>query len=182
MLETLCRNDELVIIGIGSCNKYNARNPFTADESEEMIKAALKEYDNFVIKKIPDFAQDPKYKDGQKWREYVKTQYGDLDYFISGNPYVTTLLGDDYDIIHPAALIPPENQVRLRATEVRIEMARGGDWEKLVPEPVAEYIKQNGLDERFRREFGLGILAGLTNDAYQIPESAEQEKVHTQEG
>lgn len=33
MLEALCENAEEVVIGIGSSNKYNLRNPFTAEES-----------------------------------------------------------------------------------------------------------------------------------------------------
>lgn len=36
-LETLCEQADKVKIGIGSVNKYNLRNPFTAEESQEMI-------------------------------------------------------------------------------------------------------------------------------------------------
>jgi hypothetical protein len=42
---------------------------------------------------------------------------------------------------------------------VRREMARGDDWQALVPEEIAEYITAEHLDERFRREFGLQALA-----------------------
>ena len=38
-------------------------------------------------------------------------------------------------------------------------MARGEAWQELVPPEVAAFIENNGLDERFRREFGLETLA-----------------------
>lgn len=182
MLESICEKADHVKIGIGSCNKYNARSPFTAEESKDMIDAVLApRFANYSVIYVPDFAQIPEYNDGQKWKEYVLEQYGNLNHFVSGNEYVAGLLREEYDIVHPASLILPENRVRLRATEVRVEMAKNGDWKKLVPEPIAEYLEQNGLVDRFRREFGLEILAKLAYQDYKVPESAEQEKVHTQE-
>ncbi|MFN8428155.1 MAG: hypothetical protein U0X87_18100 [Anaerolineales bacterium] len=40
-------------------------------------------------------------------------------------------------------------------------MARG-EWESLVPPVIAEYIKSDRLDQRFRNEFGLETLAMMT--------------------
>ena len=57
MLEAICRQAAHVTIGIGSSNKYNIRNPFTAAESEEMVRAFLADsYANYDIIHIPDFA------------------------------------------------------------------------------------------------------------------------------
>lgn len=182
MLESVCQKADHVIIGLGSSNKYNVRNPFTADESQAMIDLFLRpKHSNYEFVKIPDFAHHPEYGDGQRWRQYVVDSMGPLDHFVSGNDYVQALLSNDYDIMHPADLIPKERQLMLRATEVRVEMARGDGWKTLVPYEVSRYIEQNGLDKRFRQEFGLHTLACAADERYWLPENVMQEKAHTLE-
>ena len=182
MLETICERAEQVIIGIGSSNKYNARNPFTAQESEAMIRLALEKFSNYSIIHIPDFGQIPDYQDGRRWRAYVIEKYGSLDYFITGNGYVAELLGDFYPLLHPSKLIPEEKWTRLRATEVRLRMASDRSWKELVPEKVAFYLEQNNLVSRFQKEFGLETLALLAqNIQANRTESAAEEKQHAQE-
>jgi len=179
MLEALCDQADRVIIGIGSSNKYNARNQFTADESQEMIERSLEDRANYSCIHVPDFAHLPEYADGKRWRQYVLDNYGPLDHFVSGNEYVARLLGEEYDIIHPVSLIAPENRTPLRATDVRIAMATFGDWKSLVPERVAEYLEEKCLVERFRKEFGLQTLAQLAGE-YPADDPAA-EMLHAQE-
>lgn len=183
MLETLCEKSEHVIIGIGSSNKYNSRNPFTPTESREMIDAYLKDkFSNYEFKEVPDFAHIPEYSDGKKWKEYITDNFGILDHFISGNEYVSDLMRNTYDIIHPASIIPSEKHIYLRATEVRVEMARNGNWQDLVPKEVSEYITRNNLDKRFKKEFGLEILSQLADGLeYRGHESSYLEAMHTRE-
>lgn len=182
MLEAVCERAGHVVIGIGSCNKYNARNPFTADESKDMVDKFLTgRFSNYSFISVPDFGHIPKYSDGQMWREYIFNTYGELDHFVSGNDYVSELLKNNYDIIHPASLISRDKQVRLRATEVRIEMARFGNWKELVPENVAGYLESSGLVDRFRREFGLETLGEMFEGNYSERESVDQEKSHVGE-
>jgi nicotinamide-nucleotide adenylyltransferase len=177
VLDALCRNANHVKIGIGSCNKYNIRNPFTVRESKEMIKAALINYSNYDFIKIPDFAHIPEFKDGQKWKEFVKEKFGNLDYFVSGNDFVRELLKDEYELLYPHDLIDEEKKLRLCSTDVRIEMARYGDWKSLVPKPVADYLENNGIVDRFRREFGLLTLASVT-DYNNVKEDSFIEQYH----
>jgi len=172
LLEAVCENAEYAVIGIGSPNQYNARNPFTAEETKDMIKLVLDRFDNYEIIEVPDLFNEP------KWIEQAKRLYENLDAFVSGNDYVAGLLKDQYKIIHPVEIVPAEKQIRVRATEVRYEIARGGNWEQHVPEKVAEYIRQNGLDERFRKEFGLETLAKLADQDYKSAETAAQERAH----
>lgn len=180
LLETVCGMADEVVIGIGSVNKYDARNPFTAVETEEMLRAALP-YDNYRIVHVPDFAHIPEFRDGNRWKENMLRLYGALDAFVTGNPYVAGLLGDEYRILTPGELIPRERQFMLRATVVRVAMARGEGWEQFVPQPVARFIKDNGLDIRFRREFGLETLGGLVGEYWEA-DTAEQEAAHTRGG
>jgi nicotinamide-nucleotide adenylyltransferase len=183
MLKALCENSDIVIIGIGSSNKYNLRNPFTAEETEAMIHAALKpEHNNYSIVHIPDFAHVPRYRNGERWREYVVEKFGQLDYFVAGNAYVMELLKRDYQVIHPAELVPLEDHIHLRGTGVRTEMARGDGWKELVPSRVVDYLEENKLVERFRREFGLETLAMLTSGlTVDGDENVTAEMLHTRE-
>ncbi|MFH1585893.1 MAG: hypothetical protein ABIB79_03940 [archaeon] len=180
MLKTLCEKANEVIIGIGSSNKYNYRNPFTVKESEEMINILLFDYKNYRIINIPDFAQLPKYRNGKRWRNYLVGKFGNLDCFISANPYVVELLRGYYKIIHPADLIPVEDQIRVKGTQIRIELAKDGNWKPLVSENIANYLEKNNLVERFQKEFGLETLASFM-DVNFMCETAAKEKRYSQE-
>ncbi|MDP3639958.1 MAG: hypothetical protein Q8R53_02020 [Nanoarchaeota archaeon] len=176
MLEKVCSQADAVTIGIGSSNKYTVRNPFTAEESAALVRAYLSpRYENYTIVHVPDFGHIPEYRNGQKWRETVLQLFGSLDYFVTGNPYTRDLLQEDYHLIHPAWLLLPEEQFRLRATEVRIKMARGEDWQSLVPHAVCEYLQNNGLVERFCREFGEETLRIADDEDGRHTATADEE-------
>ncbi len=182
MLDAALSNANEVIIGIGSSNKYNLRNPFTSIETEEMLNTYLsKKHNNYKIILVPDFGHIPEYKDGQKWRSYVKENFGNLDAFVTANEYVESLLREDYKIIHSWELIPRENWLELRATMVRIKMASGDSWKSFIPIEVSEYLEKNNLVERFRKEFGLQTLAELSTTNYEKHENAIEEKLHAGE-
>lgn len=154
VLRTLADRAGELCIGLGSSNRYNARNPFTAVESAAMIHLVLgHRMERCKLLEIPDL------DDGPRWKEMVRGMLGGLDVFVTANPYVRNLMEECYCVVHPASLIRPEEQVPVDGTMVRLAMARGERWLGLVPEPVAEYIRQNGLDTRFREQFGLAALA-----------------------
>lgn len=184
MLEAICCLAAEAIIGIGSSNKYDLRNPFTAEETEKMIQAYLApRFSNFQMVRIPDFGHLPEYADGQMWKNYVIKTFGILDFFVSGNPYTSKLLQEDYKILHPKEIIPPEKYVSLRATKVRMEMANNSDcWKELVPVEVADYLIKSSLLERFQREFGEETLKSIKNNVdYRKIETMEEERQHAAE-
>lgn len=156
VLAALCDHAGRALIGIGSANRYNSRNPFTCDEAADMIRLALAGRDNFELIPVPDL------DDGPRWRELVMGLFGALDAFVTDNPYVASLLAADYRIIRPVELIPPEARIPIDGALVRQEMARGDGWIDLVPPSIADYIRTGRLDVRFRREFGLQTLALAT--------------------
>jgi nicotinamide-nucleotide adenylyltransferase len=153
VLRALCLGAEDVIIGIGSANRYNLRNPFTLEETVDMLRLALTGYQNYRLIPVPDL------DDGPRWREMVKDLLGHLDLFVSDNPYVFSLLKEDYRLERPVNLVPLSERIRLNGTAVRRAMARGEDWQSLVPPAVAKYMLDHQLNVRFRREFGLQTLA-----------------------
>jgi nicotinamide-nucleotide adenylyltransferase len=153
VLRALCRNADQALIGIGSSNRYNVRNPFTLEEASDMIRLVLVELDNYTLIPVPDL------DDGPRWRAMIVDLFGPLDRYVTANPYVRSLLSKDYVIMRPVELVPEEERIAIDGSMVRREMAQGDGWQDLVPEPIADYIKARRLDERFRREFGLETLA-----------------------
>lgn len=153
VLEALADRADHAVIGIGSANRYDVRNPFTAAETREMIGLVLAGRRSCEVIEVEDL------DDGPRWRELVVARFGPLDLFVTENAYVRSLLERDYRIEHPATLVPPERRVAVDGTMVRAAMALGEGWDALVPPAVARYIRERGLDARFRREFGLATLA-----------------------
>jgi nicotinamide-nucleotide adenylyltransferase len=153
VLRALCECASQALIGIGSSNRYDVRNPFTLEETVDMIRLVLAGRQNYTLIPVPDL------DDGPRWRVMVIELFGALDLFVTDNPYVTSLLSEDYTITRPVELVPEEQRVAIDGRLVRGEMARGSGWRELVPKEVADYIATDRIDERFRREFGLETLA-----------------------
>ena len=177
VLETLCECSEMVKIGIGSANMYDARNPFTAKESEEMIVFSLPtSCNNYTIIRLSDFGHLPEFRDGQKWRAHVKEQFGSLDALFSGNAYVRDILKEDYAIAPAHSVVPEEKHCPIKGSMIRFEMAKGTDaWKTLVPETVAKYLLEKNLVNRFQREFGLQTLASVLETDPEKSETMGQE-------
>ncbi|NUQ76224.1 MAG: hypothetical protein HUU21_22010 [Polyangiaceae bacterium] len=154
VLEGLVESAESVIIGIGSSNRYNAKNPFTAAESADMIREALRGHENYTILEVPDL------DDGPRWRVMVREMLGHLDVFVTANGYVRGLMMDDYNVVHPVSFVSPERRARVSGTMVRAAMASGEEWRDLVPPAVRELLLSRGLVDRFRKEFGEETRAG----------------------
>jgi len=155
VLESLAERADEVVIGIGSSNRYDLRNPFTLAETEEMLRRVLGDRPGFSVIPVPDLGHGP------RWREMVAGLLGPLDLFVTANEYVRDLLGTVYPVVHPVRLVPPERRIAIDGTGVRRAMAHGDGWRAMVPPRVAEMIDEQGLVERFRREFGLATLALL---------------------
>ena len=153
VLRALCDRADQALIGIGSSNRYDARNPFTLEETGDMIRLVLAARENYQLIPVPDL------DDGPRWRLMILDLFGPLDVFVTANPYVASLLAGDYRLLRPVELVPEEERIAIDGRLVRCAMARGDGWRYLVPPEVAEYLTDRRLDERFRREFGLQTLA-----------------------
>jgi nicotinamide-nucleotide adenylyltransferase len=153
LLKALCQAGDEVLIGIGSSNRYDLRNPFTAGETADMIHAALEgQATHYRLIEVPDLGHGP------RWRAMVERLMGELDLFVSANDYVRGLMESVYPLAHPLDLLAEGDRAPIDGTRVRRAMARGDDWEALVPASTRDYLVANDLPERFRREFGLATL------------------------
>lgn len=144
------------LIGIGSSNRHDADNPFSAAETQDMIRRVLAGRDNYSLFEVPDLGNGP------KWRllvrdlieEQLATRGGRLGAFVTANDYVRDLMQGIYPVVHPIVIVAPRDRTRLTGTAVRKAMLQGGDdWRRLVPRCVADYLDEHNLVERFRREF-----------------------------
>jgi len=152
-LHAICDQFKRVIIGIGSSNIQDYRNPFSLAEVTQMLNLGLTGYANYELIPIPDVIED------REWCQMVNQKFGQPDYFVTANPYVESLLNADYQISHPRDFIPPENMIAVSGTVIRREMARGEGWKPLVPAEISEFISARHLDQRFRELYGLQTLA-----------------------
>lgn len=153
VLRALFQSASQVLIGIGSSNTVDYRCPFRLEETSEMLSLVLAQQNNYTLIPVPDLHNGP------RWREMVLRLFGPLDCFVTANPYVASLLRNDYRVIHPLEIIPVADRMPIDGSLVRRGMAQGEGWLDMVPPLIAEYIKARRLDERFRREFGLQTLA-----------------------
>ena len=134
-----------LIVGIGSSNKYDLQNPFTASESEDMVKLVLpgNKYD---IVAVDDIGNLP------LWGSHVRDAFGTLDGFISGNPIVWDALKEYYPIILPCQLLPYAPDIC--ATQIREAMLDGSEFSHFVPACVYDYLLSEKLVDRYITEFG----------------------------
>ncbi|MCB0166869.1 MAG: hypothetical protein KDI79_21760 [Anaerolineae bacterium] len=168
VLQALCRRAETALIGIGSANRYDLRNPFTLDETIAMIRLVLADHPNYILVPIPDLDNGP------RWRAMIADQFGSLDLFVTENPYVAKLMADIYTVVRPVMLINDAEKIPIDGAMVRRAMAQGDSWRDLVPAVVADYLTTHHLDDRFRQEFGLQTLALDTFVANRRDNSAEE--------
>jgi nicotinamide-nucleotide adenylyltransferase len=153
VLHGLCRHAKEVLIGIGSANRHNYRNPFSVEERIGMLDSVLSSWDHYSLIPVEDL------DDGPRWQVLVQDLFGKLDAFVTANPYVESLLENIYNVIHPIEFVPADQRIAIDGAMVRLAMARGGDWQTMVPVEIREFIDRNRLDDRFRKEFGLETLA-----------------------
>lgn len=161
-----------LLVGIGSSNRYDRRNPFTGAETRAMLEVVLGGRPGVSLIDVADLG------DGPRWAAMVAGLFGPLDRFVTANPYVASLLSGTYALAHPRDVVPRARHVPVSGTLVRRAMARGEPWRHLVPPAVAALLERDHLVDRFRREFGLSTLALETDGAPTRAPTTEQEKDH----
>ena len=147
MLEAACHNAAEVVIGIGSANITDAKNPYTASERELMLRKSLDDrgLTNYSFVHIPDFEQDA------QWVQYVKEQ-AKLDQntaIVSGNSWVENIFGKEgYQMIQPAEIVEGP-LVDISATKLR-EMIVSDDerWKQYAASGTLHYFGKLGGKER----------------------------------
>lgn len=145
VLRALSRYARELTVGIGSSNRHDAQNPWSAAETRTMLGLLVP---GLRVVEVPDLG------DGPRWRAMVVEMLGPLDMFVTANRYVRDLLAEDYRVVHPVHLVPEEERVAVDGTMVRRAMLAGEEWRALVPSEIAAWLDSQGLVDRYRQEFG----------------------------
>ena len=144
--DILKENDKIIIV-IGSAQESRTKkNPFSTEERKEMIERTLKALDikNYEIFCARDFFND------NLWTENIK-KHCKFDRAYSRNTHVLKCFKEGGI---KAKLHKLYNRDILSGTEIRKRMLEGKEWEKLVPEKVAEYLKGIKGEEIIKSIYG----------------------------
>ncbi len=139
MIRRAAKRYEL-IIAIGSPLKsHTVDNPFTGGERYEMILRALRDegIEAHIIP-VPDIEYNG------VWASHVMSLCPPFDMVLSNNP-LTIELFSPYKRVMETSMF---SRKEYSGKEIRRRMIEGEPWEELVPNAVAEYIKEIGGDER----------------------------------
>ncbi|WP_202320560.1 nicotinamide-nucleotide adenylyltransferase [Archaeoglobus neptunius] len=138
--------DELVLLVGMADESHTLLNPFTAGERIWMIREALRS-ENVDLSRIVT-ATVPTMSVYVGHAFYIINLVPAVGAIITRNPVIAQVFRD----AGLEVLSPPEfERNKYRGSYIRRLMLEGGEWEKLVPDAVAEIIsKLNGV-ERIRR-------------------------------
>lgn len=127
---------EQVTIGIGSAQySHTLENPFTAGERHLMISETLRDegLERFFIVPVEDINRY------SAWVAHVVSIVPPFNRIFSNNALTKRLFKEaGYEV----TAAPMYNRQHYSGTEVRRRMREDGDWESLVPKPVAEVIHE----------------------------------------
>lgn len=138
--QALKENDELVIV-IGSAQEnYTKDNPFTVGDRLEMIANTMQHEGlrgRIFIIPVPDT------QEAVLWAKRVLSYSPKLSGpAYSNNAWTKMLLEKEGLTVKPISEIKG-----ISGTKIRELMRQGGEWKKLVPKKVAEFIEKNGLEK-----------------------------------
>ena len=114
-----------IIIGIGSADKLNAKNPFPIDLREEMLWEALDKFD--LTDRVSQVVRLNDFGDDQKWFENVMRVADPFDVVLSNNLEEVNRVFAKRKI--PTLITPEVERSSLQATKIR-EILAG---ENLIP-------------------------------------------------
>ena len=131
-------------IGIGSSNKSNElRNPFTADERNQMIKSSL---DEIIMQRVSLY-NIPDVDDHSKWTESIDKIIPKYDIVFSNDDFTHRLYEENTKKIISVALKSRED---LSGTNIRRLIQNDGNWKDLVPNGTKNILLKNDVKNRLR--------------------------------
>ena len=147
VLERISKQVDEIIIGIGSAQlSHDVNNPFTAGERVMMITRSLEELScRYYVIPIEDVQRNA------LWVAHVSSMAPPFQRVFSSNPLVVQLFSERGIKVESPEMYERDSH---SGTEIRKRMLYGGEWEKLVPPPVADVIEEIKGVERLCRISG----------------------------
>jgi len=149
-LEWILEREREVVLVIGSAQySHTWENPFTLGERLEMIWRVLKArgiLDRVIPIGVPDTDRQH-----NLWVQVVLTMAPKFERVYSNDPMTRRLFRErGFEVLS----IPFFDRERYCATLIREKIARGEEWEDLVPAEVVEVLKSIGGIDRIRELYG----------------------------
>ncbi|ELZ91783.1 nicotinamide-nucleotide adenylyltransferase [Haloferax mucosum ATCC BAA-1512] len=144
MVEEIAAEVDELVLGIGSAgDSHSPRNPFTAGERIMMVNKAVSNFD------ITTYAVPIEDLDRNSvWVSHVQSMSPAFEVAYSNNPLVIQLFTEAGVEVRQS---PMFNREVLEGTEVRQRMIEDRDWESLVPDEVADVVREIGGIERLQQ-------------------------------
>ena len=143
--DILAKVDELVILIGSSQYSHELENPFTVGERITMIRRALEEegipLSRCWIIPVPDHIH-------MMWVPQVVGYLPKFDMVYTNESLTRRLFLEDGRF--PVKSVPLYKREIYSATEIRKRMLNGKNWEEIVPDSVAKFIKEIGGAERLK--------------------------------
>jgi len=137
--------DEVIILVTSSQFNYLEKDPFTAGERIEMIHESIKESE-IDLSRCMILAVENQFNIAT-WSSYLKSMLPLFERVYSGNDYVKMLLAEsNIQVTSPIFL----DREKYNATKIRKMIISAENWESLVPQAVADFIKRNNGENRLK--------------------------------
>lgn len=134
-----------IVIAVGSCKKSGTEdNPFTAQERIEIIQRALQDED-IIPKHDVAFIEVEDTDNDDDWTSAVLEKAGKVKTLWTGNDWTKECFADTGLEVQDITEVPG-----ISSTEIRQKMKNDGDWQEMVPDVVASYIKSIGGVDRVK--------------------------------
>ena len=126
----ILKENDKIIIAIGSAsNTITKKNPYTANQRLQMIRAAIGKTKNYEVILIPDINDPP------LWPHYVKRLVGPFDVLYTGSRFTKECF-QKYEKTTPIKSI--KKNLKISATQIR----NSKHPENFVPKAVAKLLKK----------------------------------------
>jgi nicotinamide mononucleotide adenylyltransferase len=116
-LRALLPRCDRLIVGIGSSNLRDARNPLSVAERVALLELILPG-PGWSPLAIPDLGDPP------RWGRMILEATGPVDTVITAKPEVHRVFEGSSRIRHPASLLEPADRTPVTGSEVRLAWAR----------------------------------------------------------
>lgn len=144
LIEHAAEKVDILYIGIGSANKRDIKNPFSAFERELMLTWSLSKE---TLKKVKFFCIDD-VSDDEKWLEKLDKTVPKIDTIFSSDSTMTALFNVHLNFKGKVQEIPLEDREMLSGTNMRRMIANGEDYLKHMPKGTRNVFALMSLETK----------------------------------
>lgn len=150
---------EKIVIGIGSANIHDDKNPLDYETREKIIKSVF--YKEKILDKLAKIVPLDDYFDDEKWRSNLSKKVGRFDIVVGNNEWVNRILESKG---HKISRYGYFKRYLYEGERIRNLMAEKKKWQDRVPKYLVNFLKYAMIDIRPFRQ----VVLGGTFDNFHI--------------